>query len=273
MLRDLYERILKQSRKERPVVTVHEMPETTTCIVHGENGYGEMESFDNPPLQFTHTMNSLDDLIAFLNSEHAGAMGCVFVSESNVEADLNYQQHGVKSCRLNLTVSEEFAALNKMEFGVGQQELWRLLVTKLAGCVDDALLLSVRNVAVHATNKDDVQIDNSGVVSGSSGSHVKVSMQGGSTEQIRVDWTAKVSIWECFDLAYEIQLRLVISLDMGLKFTFHRVRLDNVMRQARADLVGLLKAGVKNFDVFDGELGEKPIWTATQGASNDDTPY
>lgn len=267
MLEALYERVFKQARKERPVVTVHETPKKTARIVHGVDGYGEVEWYNNPPLQFSHDMNSLADFTAFLNSKHSGENGCVFVSEHSVLADLNYQEPGERECRLPLVCSEEFLALKEMEQGVGQKRLWALLVTKLTGCVEDALLLSIRNVAIHATKKGEVEIDNTGIASGGEGQHVTLSMPGGPAEEIQVDWTAKVRIWECFDKQYNIQLRLVIDTDEGLTFTFHRVRLDKVLRQARADLVHALREDVV-FDVFDGSLGQKGEWRPSAAGSD-----
>lgn len=249
----LFERILAKGRETERVVTVHETPDKITKMVYGKDGYEAPVDYDKDPIDWSHTMNSLEGFIAFVNSAHVGDKGCVFVNDERVYADLNYQERGHKSCKLPLQQSDELEAVMEMTKGVGQKRLWQLLITKLPGCIDDSLLLAVGNVSMHSKSSSEVEIKTSGVVSGGRGASVTVSMAGQSTEEIRVDWTATVRIWDCFDKKFEIPLRLVISAsDDLLKFTFHPIRLDNVFRSARADLVKHLDKAVKNFDVYDG---------------------
>jgi hypothetical protein len=139
--------------------------------------------------------------------------------------------------------------------GVDQRTLWRLLVTDLADAMDNELFLSVGKIQVAAKRGSDVEIDVSGLSNESSESRIEVrfpqNAQGDmKSAQIQTDWSWKGRIWECFEREYEIQLRLELKVDEGLAFHFHARRLQQVLRDARRELVTHVRDEVKTVPEF-----------------------
>lgn len=259
MLKDLFDRIKDDARGELPVLPIHESPTETVVSIFGDGGYAAPEHYDRAPVQFVHRMDTVDSFIAYLNGEADPPFkGCVFVGEESVNADLNYRGHLVQGCRLPLELSPEHRAIRKLGNGVTQAGLWKLLVTDLAGCAPDDLVLAARNVSMKLSGAKDVQIDNSGIVSGKDARTVTLTM-GDASETLKLDWVIKkIRIWECFDKTYEIDLRLVIEPnDEGVRFTFYAVRIDLVIRQARIDLASAISKAIEKFPVYIGDYGTK----------------
>lgn len=207
-----------------------------------------------------HQFSTLAGFLEYMNSWHAADdKGVVFVNGSNVVADLQYQKPGSHRAILRLEHSEEFNALNALFKGVSQKELWRLLMTKLHGCLSDTLLFEISSLKISGGDTVTSQIQKSGLANGESKRVMKIQnvdpKVGVGDFELSLEWTWTGRIWECYDTEYEIELHLELAFD-GPKFTFHPRRLDKVLNQAKQDLVGTLQGNLSanQFTVHEGTL-------------------
>ncbi len=203
-----------------------------------------------------HSFDDLEGFVEYLNSSHtADDAGIVFVSDNQVSADLAYKQHSIQTALLGLTLSPEYQALSNLK-EVSQKELFTILISDLSGCFPDELLLQIRSIRVNKDNEGTVKIDPLGVVSGKQGLVTKITATGAGDVQeaeIGTEWTFEVPVWTCMDEVYEVKTRLEVDVVNGaLFFTFHRIRIDKVLRSAKKNLVAELSETVERFDVYEG---------------------
>lgn len=210
-----------------------------------------------------HQFKTLGGFIDYMNSSHCKAdSGVVFVGSGVVLADLKYQVPGAEhTAALQLEFSEEYNALQKLFKGVGQRELWRLLITSLDGCLPPDLLLQVGSIKIEDSKNVSSKIQNSGLADHAASAVMKMSTVDGKGNpmqyEIGLDWTWNGRIWEAFDYQFPIPIRLELDVE-GPKFTFHPRRLETILRDARLLLIGELTKGLSategRFTVHEGQL-------------------
>jgi hypothetical protein len=205
-----------------------------------------------------HRMDTLTGLLDYLASIHAkGDSGVVFVGDSTVTVDLQYQKPGTHTLTLTLGRSDEYNALQSLFAGVSQKQLHNLLLTKLDACIDPALFLQISSIKIGADETIESIIKPSGLTNKSGSSKISMTFsapkgEGTHTAEIQQKWQWKGRIWEAFDDEFVIDLTLELDSN-GPKFTFHPRRLDVVLRTARLALVNELKGKVPDtFTVHEG---------------------
>lgn len=211
-----------------------------------------------------HVFYSVAELIDYLNSRHTEAdQGVVFIGKRKVTAVLRYgklpHQGEAPKAVLPLAHTQEFEAVQSLSEGIPHKDVWRILATTLRGCVGEELLLAVAQVQVK--KKSDQQYTVSSFNSGVEGQktiEVQFPNSNGGTNQARfeTDWVFTIPVYECLEADYSIQTRLEIDAEGNLIFFFHLIRLHDVMRQVRLDLIEEIRGGLTNdrFTVHEGEF-------------------
>jgi hypothetical protein len=218
-----------------------------------------------------HSFETLPGLCDYLMDPACGEGDVlVLVGKQAVIATLDYPNQPKRQVRLNLLASEERAALEKITKPIGQKELWRLLYTDLAGTIDDELLYAVSNMDVKIEGEVSVKIGAAGVGQTRASEVIRVDMptKGGASQTLDLkkqwQWTGK--LWRCFEYDSTVNLTLEIHTSGGVGFQFHPRRMDEVIDQARRELVRELTARLievcdnvrtvdsgKTFHIFEGE--------------------
>lgn len=245
---------------------IYENSKVKVFLASGPDGF-KVHTQKLTTFERSHNFVTLEGFADYLNSTHAkDDNGIIFVGPDRVFADLIYglgddERKSVETHTLNLALgeSEEFKALRRFFSPINQRDLWKLLITKLDGCIDPKLLLAIGSIRVAAAQEAKAEIDFSGLSSGAKSASVKVNFTTKEGSQasgpIRVDWTFTGRIWESFANPYVIPLRLELEeTDKGIVFTFHPRSLESVLRQARADLVAEISSKVPadRFTVHEG---------------------
>lgn len=216
----------------------------------------------NPNHTFSNYSGFVDYLTGALCSGSVDSPNALFVGADSVVAEFDYRDKHEQRVTLPLLASEEFSALMKLSRGVPQSELWRLLVTSLDGCIESTLLTSIAHVQIRKSSESEVEIDTSGMVSGSAGSRIgltypKAGQQGDGKTDMPTEYTFTGRIWECWDRNFSIDARLTIERDEdGLIFKLHPRRLAQQLRDARAVLKADLddRLADKFYCVYEGEI-------------------
>jgi len=205
-----------------------------------------------------HTFDTVEGLVDYLSGPFAKEdRGPVFVQAADVLVPLQYQGSHLKhTASLPLKPSEEYEALQELFGEIGQKDLWRLLITKLAGCLPPELQLIISGIRIENKGSLEVKIDTSGVTgrAATSGYHIQYNDAKGGPQSVTIplDYVARVRIWECFSEVFEIPLRLEIDADGGvISFQFHPRRLEGIVREARAKFVEFLAERVKEAKIDD----------------------
>jgi hypothetical protein len=256
MEKDAYEYLIEEIGQKLPqVIDVHDDgEEETKLILSGPGRESMLKAFKKEAPARRHKFASLAGFVGYLNSKHCEEGGVVFVGPTVAHADLRYQSSARHQVDLTLAKAEEFDALTRLGGGVGQKDLWRLLVSKLHGCLPEALLLAVASINVKGAIAANVEIEHTGLSQGGTSEQIVVNM-GTSQAPVNVNWQWKGRIWECFDREFTVDLRLEIAMeDAAPKFTFHAQRLETVLREAREALVAELETTITagRFLVFEG---------------------
>ncbi len=219
-------------------------------------------------------MYSLQGLVGWLNDPRTKpANGVVFVGRESVRALLNYQSTDPDEARLVLEDSQEFIALGQLRDGIHQSELWDLLMTTLADCIDPELALMVSSINIRRDSTQGLQIAEAGRnAANQAGWRLAFQGDDGATQTITLkkDWIYKGRIFDCMETIYEIPIRLMIDGDARPLpvFTFHAAQLDAILRRARADVVAALRQGVAiPYNGTDDEPKDEPLrWSIIDGA-------
>jgi hypothetical protein len=208
-----------------------------------------------------HVFQTLDGLIAYLASAHcAKDDGILFVGDDLIHADLQYQQRGTHRAKLPLVKSEEYKALERLMAGVPQKELWRLLLSKLDGCLPLELMLQASNIQIKGEYVSDTKIERTGLGNSNTAQVTRITYtapdgKGTKTSDIGTNWAFMGRIWEAYDEQFEIPLTLEIKTEDVKEplFIFHPRRLDKVLREAKLALVGELNERIVGaFTVHEG---------------------
>lgn len=248
------------------IETVREQGEWTTYLLRpGAGEPARLERMPRPPALRAHVMETLEGLVEYLDPRKSDPSSSrsdvVFVERGGVVAILNYLSHERETVRVPLVASEEFEALETLRAGATQKQVWRELVTRLSGCVEEELLSAISAIRITAKNQEGARIDRVGVRSASSetSAELVVQYQGAKAEdgqqqaRLREAWTFTGRIWEAFDQAAEIKLTLEIDLEKDLRFIFHARRLEAALRAHRARLIEDLRVRLAPLAVYEGE--------------------
>lgn len=237
---------------------VLDQPDSVTIAINGAT-----QEIDKTVATRKHQFKTLGGFMDYLNSGHCKSdNGVVFVGSGVVLADLQYQVPGAEhTAALQLEFSEEYNALQKLFKGVGQRELWRLLITSLDGCLPPDLLLQVGSIKIEDSKNVNSKIQNSGLSEKATSAVMKMSTVDGKGNpqqyEIGLDWLWNGRIWEALDHQFGIPIRLELDVE-GPKFTFHPRRLETILRDARMLLISELTKGLSGtegrFTVHEGQL-------------------
>ena len=252
MLKELYEAIKGDATNN---ITVHETNDERHVLVSGE-----LKALPKSPPCRSCSFSTVASLIAYLKDRNDGKTDVeLFVGKSKVWAIFNPTSNHEDVCEMFLRPSEEYEAMLVLEDGKTPQELFKLLRTSLAGdgCMDPQLLMAVSNIQLADSSETNWKMDAVGIASGGSERKIRLRAEVNGKEcdvSSLTDWTWKGRIWECFDNEYPVQLAMLAELKPHLTLSFTPARLQTVLRQAQADLIELLKAGVpENVRVYAGE--------------------
>jgi len=247
---------------------LHETPYKRVVVEPSETGWVAKER-DRKPFTRDHIFATMEGFIDYLTSTHTEAdRGIVFVGEGDVVARLRYGHVERHKAVLRLDYAEEHVALRHLSQGVGQKELWRLLVSRLQGCVDDSLLVAIESLRLSRKEEQAIEIAKIGLVKAQGQRQIQVAFRDPSGEgdrdfSVMSQWTFNVRFWECFQRAFSVETTLEVTTDGdGLHFQFHPRRLDLIERKARLDLVDTLRQGIHDggaaarFTIHEGEYGE-----------------
>lgn len=235
------------------VSPVHEDANTKIVAIHNPGIATVIERIPKLPEPRIHKMQSLPGLLGWLNDDRVAPeaeAGMVFVGPDKVEAILGYRTTTKGGAVLALDESPDFKALRRIINGVNQKTLWELLFADLEGCIDQELALLISQITVRRNEEDGLQIAQSGS-DGRASNSIRITFNGedgaSHTTAIRKDWKFTGRIFEAMDKPYEVELVLLIDPEKKPPiFRFHARRLDDVIRQARADLTKELRDGVKS---------------------------
>lgn len=241
---------------------VHEDEFYIWRLLKDKNEGNIVKAFEKKAIQRRHRFATLEGFLSYLQSEHTAIdHGPVFVGEKSINLPLRYGKTVPDVISLGLSDSEEWAALMSLQHGVTQKTLWRLLVTKLAGCVDVSLLMTIGTLTMNKKQESGASIDPFGITTSKGAAETVVTFPaaGGAGEQKRSianEWTFLVRRWECFSQTFQVVTTLELGTDNGeITFTFHPRRMKQVEQTSRASLVAEIQKGVpERFTVHEGEL-------------------
>lgn len=274
---------IKNLFEDQAAISVVELPGDSRfsrrLIHNGRHAKPEIVTFQKEVFERCHTFLDLESFLAFLQRPDVGRTGptefgkpdlgegnkepgLVFVAPDRIEATLLYGHPLTHKATLAVNDSEEFAAIKRLGAGVNQKELWRLLITALDAKVDPALLVQISSIGIKAKDDREFTIRPAGLTQGLAKNALIVSTlnpaTGEQVSEIRTDWVFHVRLWECFDQEYDIPTVLeIVPTDKGLVFLFHAKGLQDILRQARQDLVEEINAALPSqFRAYCGEYGE-----------------
>ncbi len=265
MIREAMELLHTLGKQRAGCMTLHETTESIDKLIRHGDGSTEIKTFDKSPIGRNHSFGTLYGFLEYLNSYHCEIeeeSAIVFVEPDAVAADLAYRKYEEQWARLPLEKSPEYKALEMLFKGIGQKQLWKLLITDLDGHLSETLLASISLIQVSAKTENKCEIKMTGASQGSMMSGVKIFFQpkeGAEQREadISLQWAWTGRIWECFDEVCTIDLRLEIDTENSLKFIFHPRKLESVLTQHRNRLVDAMKKELGDrFMVFSGTRGE-----------------
>lgn len=223
----------------------------------------ELRSFERaaPPVEVV--CSTLEGLVDYCNGPFCAGVdaGLVLVRPDHViVADANpggWRRHQVI---LHLERAPEFCAFNAV---VGkphdQQGLWRLLVGDLAGCIDDALTLSVQRLRVVKTQEVDIDIDVAGVTSGGARQTATVKYKAANGEPgsvpLQLDWQWTGRLWKAFGERATVDFRVLVAEGEkgGVGIQFLPRKLDVAVAAVTGELVEDLRERLhERWQVYEG---------------------
>jgi len=262
MIKEAIEKIESMSCKMDSHI-IHQDQDLIEVIIPTEEGTGmkrETIRINRKPNPRNHQFTSTDGFLSYLASDKcADDRGIIFVSRDNISARLKYQAVDPECATLPLVESEEMKAIRTVAAGVSQKELWRLLNTKLFGCISSELLLGIATIKLSSKTEAEIVIDEVGQaeMKGSDGTaiswHCGKANDGTHRTVIKNRWEWKGRIWECFDEEFAIQLVLEVEPE-GPRFILHPQRLETVLREARLNLVETIGQSImpQRFTIHEG---------------------
>ena len=193
----------------------------------------------------SHALHSLASLVDYVTGPFCDASKTtVFVSREKLYGDCRYGTDETQRLTMPLALSPEYVALQKLFAGVGQKDLWRLLVTDLAQALDPGLVLAIGSLERATKGSDVGTVDaTTGLVSGSREFAVSVVSKGVSQEvKLQPNYLFSGPLVTAIEGKYEIGLRLDMdSTDRGLVFRFHPIGLDRVWQSLLEDMAGMIR--------------------------------
>lgn len=256
MIREAIEYLHTLGKSTPQVVNVWEEDEMVLKLVSFSDGKSEIKPFVKREKDFKHTLYTLEDFVAFFNTDFPDPV-MIFVQLDGIFADLAYQTHKNHHVVMPLLFSAEFNALTQLIQGVGQKDLWKLLITDLDGCLPETLLAAIGRIQVSTKTEGQCEIKSTGETIQEGKSGIKIVFQpkeGAEFKEatIPLDWEWKGRIWECFDEVCSIRLRMEIDTKNGMRFIFNPRQLDRVLTQHRQALVQKLRDDLPGFYIYQG---------------------
>lgn len=255
MLAELFDRLVQHTKQRVMVLCIDETPDTVEKAVLVDGSVvGDSFTVRNMPPKKSHIFDTLQGFTSYLNSEHCevttgdpvvpGRKHIVFVGGEYVTANLSYSSNEVHAAALSLFIAEEFEALMKLREGVGQKELWRVLVTDLADSFGGPQLrLAISNLDLKHTEERQVEISDMGLEEEGGKRYAQLtypSLTTGETEEqktVALDWTYTGRFRECYDYQITVPVRIEVTIeDKAPLFTFHCIGLPTIIRQYREAL-------------------------------------
>lgn len=230
---------------------VHTDHETEHVLLQAPGMKPELKVFQRPSPDIQHEFLTVDGMVDYLK-EYRIRVPRVFVSEHNIEADLAYGQHRRFLARLLFKPSAEYAALHKLFQGLGQRDLWELLVGPLDGVLPPELLMGISKITATASVSSKSKIEVTGVETNDRSTQVTVQFSNSTQAQIPLDWDARLPLWDCWrprpedvegERVYAIKLRMVVEAagGNGVQFRFVPKNLDDTFQTARQDVMAYLR--------------------------------
>ena len=256
--------------------TIHRTQRTEQILYYpGAGQPAQIVKFDSPAAARSHKFSSVAAILAFLSDEItdgpligedgvAEPRSAVFVAPNQIHARINYNDTDevIHEARCPLTPHASAVALSQLAAGVSQRKLWTLLNTDLWQRVSADLLLQIAAITVRAGNDIDSRISTVGLVNKKDASYYNLEIdpgkatEGVTNQQLGVEWTIDVRLWNEADFTYPVETRLELQpADDGLRFTFFPRNLEDIQRQALIDLAAHVRAGLdpKHYRVYDGQ--------------------
>ena len=237
---------------------------TTILFKPGVGSPATIERVPKDSFQRGHKFLDLKSFLEYLRAPEPEASegntfpGIVFVSDTEVSADMRYGFQGRHTVKLPLTTTEEHQAIKTLFKGVTQHELWRLLQTSLYGCVSEELSLISSTVSFTCRQKSLSAISVLGITNKSGESEIVVEFPGQADKpaqqfKIPVEWEFNLRLWTALETIYTVNTRLEITDTGG--FVFHPRRLQDVITKAVCDIVDeIKKAAPPSFTVHAGSI-------------------
>jgi len=227
---------------------LHETPHEKVVRLPRLDGTYRLETFDKPEPNNVMSFLSIDSLTEYVgdnpppdNNYHECFVGIADL----VTVDLAPRTNVVDEARVILTPTDEFRALAALKQGCSQKMLHRLLCTDLHEAIDPSLLLAISAISFSGTDESHAQINGAGLVKAKRTQSYSIKCKDDSgvfDTELAMDWTWHGQIWNEFNHAAEISLRLYLDASKdGLIFQFLPRQLNAVMDKARMALVNHLK--------------------------------
>lgn len=266
MLKEFWSALIATVTQALQPVHVFEDNNNIHVLIRDQDGKANMKVFEKPAPGRCHLFLSKDSLVSFLNGNLAGGgVDVVFVGKNAVHANLDYHKRGWDRCAWELIETPAFKAMQLLSNRLSQRELWELLQTKLQGyLVDDKITLQIANISVTEENESLCRINVLGTNDRSASSIMKLVVpsknSGGDEDEVvlptEIEWRGPV--WQGFRNEYSVTLRLFVDVHEGLTFRFTPKHLEEMLLEARADLVKELRVELPGLSVFEGEHSD---WT------------
>jgi hypothetical protein len=238
--------------------------ETLYLYDQGRHGDPELVKHPRPPRVLVHTFNTIGDLCSWLSG---GTKPTIFVGESAIRGEQHYAAHNPGKGGVALELADPFKALKVLtrSDGLSHEELHVLLATRLAGNIDEALLLTIEHLRIDERNEAEVQIARSGGAAAKVNSTLQITVPDpkgegkGASVPLGLSWQYTGPVYAVYDRDCGIDLRLYVRTQKGRpRFYFTPVSLEQRIAEARLALVEHVRdtavAVSENFEVYDGEL-------------------
>ncbi|KKM71911.1 hypothetical protein LCGC14_1425830 [marine sediment metagenome] len=256
MLAEFFDKLVSHAQAQAREVTVDKSPDHTThqMFLDGQPVDKAKYKIASFPPKKSHIFDTLEGFTSYLNSEHCevtkgdpvvpGRKHIVFVGGEYVTANLSYSSNVVHAAALSLFIAEEFEALMKLKEGVGQKDLWRLLVTDLSNSFGGPQLrLAISSLDLKRSEEQQVEIADMGLEEEGGKRIAQLtypSLKTGETEEqrtLQLDWTFTGRFRECYSQEITVPIRIEITIQHGAPlFTFHCIGLPTIIRAYREAL-------------------------------------
>jgi len=238
MLKEALEYLTELSAGNGPaVIDVHEEKDQVhKLVVRGVGQPAELVTYPiTRPRDKKYFFEDLDAFTDFVNTQLPPPV-VVMCGDEFLDAIGAFNQGREWYARLELRQTDEFKALQKAYQGVTQEEMWRLLITDLDGCVGPELLLAVSQLQVRQMAETNVQIDLVGLQDVASRRALEVTCTDAKgklvTAAVPQEVVWKGPVYTCLADAFTLKLRVVVQAREGkIQFSLHPRRPGEFRRE------------------------------------------